>query len=39
MKNDNAIYTLPTIRTIRDCEREFPDILIISDYNTYEEFD
>lgn len=33
------IYTLPTIRTIKDCEREFPDIIVISHYNTYESFD
>ena len=32
-------YVLPTIRTIEDCEREFPDVIIISRYNTYEEFD
>lgn len=32
-------YDLPTIRTIQDCEREFPDVIIISNYKTYEEFD
>ena len=33
------VYNLPKIRTVEDCEREFPDILTISDYNTYEKFD
>lgn len=32
-------YSLPVIRTIADCEREFPDIIIISKYNNYEDFD
>ena len=32
-------YYLPTIRTIEDCEREFPDVLVISKFNTYEKFD
>lgn len=33
------VYDLPTIRCIEDCEKEFPDIIIISKYNTYELFD
>ena len=33
------MYNLPTIRTVKDCEREFPDIVVISRLNTYEEFD
>ena len=33
------MYTLPTIRTIKDCEREFPDIYVISKLNTYKRFD
>lgn len=42
--SDNAyeeleVYDLPTIRTIEDCEREFPDVIIISRYDTYEKFD
>lgn len=32
-------YTLPVIHTIHDCEREFPDVIIISKYNTYDLFD
>lgn len=32
-------YVLPQIRTVSDCEREFPDIIIISKYDTYEKFD
>lgn len=32
-------YVLPHIRTVKDCEREFPDVIIISKYNTYDEFD
>lgn len=36
---DEVRYNLPTIRTIADCEREFPDIIIISKYRTYEEYD
>lgn len=34
-----VVYSLPTIRTVTDCEREFPDVIVISRYNTYEEFD
>lgn len=33
------VYDLPTILTVADCEREFPDVYIISKYNTYEKFD
>lgn len=33
------LYNLPTIRRVSDCEREFPDIIVISKYNTYERFD
>jgi hypothetical protein len=32
-------YNLPHIRTIKDCEDQFPDIITISKYDTYEEFD
>lgn len=32
-------YVLPTIRTVADCEREFPGIITISNYDTYEKFD
>ena len=32
-------YNLPHIRKISDCEREFPEVLVISKYNTYERFD
>lgn len=39
MNHDVLTYSLPTIRTISDCEREFPDVIIISHYNTYERFD
>ena len=39
MYNDKIVYDLPIIRSIADCEREFPDVLIISKYNTYEKFD
>lgn len=34
-----VVYDLPHIRTVEDCEREFPDIIVISDYDTYEAFD
>lgn len=34
-----SIYTLPVIRTVADCEREFPDVITISHYTTYEQFD
>jgi hypothetical protein len=33
------VYNLPTIRRVSDCEREFPEVLTISKYNTYESFD
>lgn len=33
------IYNLPNIRRVSDCEREFPDVIVISKYNTYERFD
>ena len=33
------VYNLPFIRTVKDCEREFPDIINISMYNTFERFD
>ena len=32
-------YVLPEIHSIKDCEREFPDVLVISNYNTYDKFD
>lgn len=32
-------YALPEIKSIADCEREFPDIIVISKYDTYEKFD
>ena len=32
-------YNLPTIRTVEDCEREWPGIITISDYDTYESYD
>ena len=33
------VYVLPTIRTVKDCEREFPDVIVLSTYNDYESFD
>lgn len=39
MIGEKEVYSLPTIRTVEDCKREFPDTIIISKYNTYEEFD
>ena len=33
------VYILPTIRKVADCEREFPDVITISKYNTYDKFD
>lgn len=36
---EQTMYTLPFIRTVADCEREFPDVIIISKYNNYERFD
>lgn len=37
--SENVVYSLPVIRTVKDCEREFPDVITISKYNTYEKFD
>jgi hypothetical protein len=37
--SDETKYTLPSIRTLADVEREFPDVIIISRYDTYEKFD
>lgn len=37
--SDVAVYNLPTIRRVEDCEREFPDVIVISKYNTYDRFD
>jgi len=34
-----TVYQLPHIRTAKDCEREFPDIITFSLLNTYEKFD
>lgn len=39
MSEETVVYNLPRIRTIEDCEREFPDVITISDYRTYEDFD
>lgn len=36
---DVVPYNLPTIHCIEDCEREFPDVIVISSYDTYEDFD
>lgn len=33
------VYQLPTINTIEDLDREFPEPITISKYNTYELFD
>jgi hypothetical protein len=33
------VYNLPVVRTVADCEREFPDTIIISHLSTYESFD
>ena len=33
------VYNLPDIKKVSDCEREFPNVLIISNYNSYELFD
>ena len=33
------MYSLPIIRTTKDCEREFPEVIVVSKYNTYERFD
>ena len=32
-------YVLPRIRTVADCEREFPDVIIINRLTDYETFD
>lgn len=39
MESEKNVYVLPTIRRVSDCEREFPDVIVISKYNTYELFD
>lgn len=36
---ERIVYSLPDIKTMEDCDREFPDIIIISKYNNYEDFD
>ncbi len=36
---ESNVYNLPIIRRLSDCEREFPDIINISAYDTYEKFD
>lgn len=38
-EDEQVVYSLPHIRTMEDCEREFPDIIVISSYNTYDYFD
>ena len=38
-KEERIVYTLPIINTLADCEREFPDVVIITRLNTYELFD
>ena len=38
-EQEERVYVLPHIRTISDCEREFPGVIIISHYDTYEKFD
>lgn len=35
----SVAYSLPIIRHVSDCEREFPGVIIISQYDTYEKFD
>lgn len=39
MQENVERYVLPHIRTVADCEREFPDVIVISKYNTYDRFD
>lgn len=39
VKEERVVYSLPTINTLADCEREFPDIVIITRLNTYDIFD
>lgn len=36
---EGVVYNLPEIYSVADCEREFPDVLVISKYNTYDYFD
>lgn len=36
---EKSVYVLPDIKTLADCDREFPDIIIISKYNNYDDFD
>lgn len=36
---EKIVYSLPDIKTLADCDREFPDIIIISKYNNYDDFD
>jgi hypothetical protein len=38
-QEETIVYQLPVINTIEDLEREFPDVITISKYNTYELFD
>lgn len=33
------VYNLPIIRTVADCEKEFPDLIVLDTYDTYELFD
>lgn len=33
------VYNLPVIRSVKDCEREFPDIINIDNIRTYDMFD
>ncbi|MCM1439723.1 MAG: hypothetical protein NC131_11080, partial [Roseburia sp.] len=39
MGEENQVYSLPHIRTVADCEREFPDTIVISRLDTYDLFD
>lgn len=39
LPHEQEVYDLPKIESVSDCDKLFPDILIISDYNTYEKFD
>lgn len=36
---EQEVYDLPKIESVKDCDKLFPDVLIISDYDTYEKFD
>ena len=38
-QEERIVYQLPTINNIDDLEREFPNVITISKYNTYELFD